>query len=109
MPLNITKKKPAGEAITSTEIKEKGETLAESHQTEPVEGPGAAASSDPFAMVSLEMSYTHNLGNFKSSKVGVAISIPCLPSEIDEAHKFTKEWVEAKMQPMVDDIIQQGE
>jgi hypothetical protein len=51
----------------------------------------------PYCEVGFEVSYTHNLGNYESAKIGVSLKLPCLVPEIDEAFEYAKTWVDEKM------------
>ena len=51
----------------------------------------------PHCEIGFEASYTHNMGNFESCRLGVSIKIPCLHAEIDEAFDYGKQWVDARL------------
>ena len=58
----------------------------------------------PMCEVGYNSSYTHNLGNFKSVKIGVSLSIQCPPDEINDVYDFTKSWVDERLQKEVDEL-----
>lgn len=107
MGLKITKK-PA-KATVSEQTKNKGEVIAEDVKEETVEIPAeVAASADgsvgPWCEVGVDASYTHNLGNYQSAKIGVSIKVPCLHGEVDDVFNFSKEWVDQRMQTMMEEL-----
>ena len=99
MPVKF-KNKPATAAI-SEEIKDKGVTIAEEKSEEVVEVPAEvtkpAATRAQLCEVAMEASYTHNLGDYKSARVGVYLMIPCRPSEIDQVYDYIESWVDKRM------------
>lgn len=106
MALTITKK-PA-KAVTTEQTKNKGEIIAEDVKEETVELPAELAASEgsvgPWCEVGVDMSYTHNLGNYQSARVGVMLKVPCLHGEVDDVYSFAKEWVDQRMQSMMEDL-----
>lgn len=103
MALKIAKK-PATATI-SKQVKDKGTVISEDVKEETVEIPTEdGPSSDPFCEVGVDMSYTHNLGNYQSAKVGVSIKVPCRHGEIDEVFDYSKTWVNSKMETMIDEL-----
>ena len=60
---------------------------------------------EPYADVGFALSYTHNLGDFKSTRVEVSLKLPILLSELEEGYTKAKEWVEGKLQPIVDELV----
>lgn len=107
MGLKITKK-PA-KATVSEQTKNKGEVIAEDVKEETVEIPAEVSASTggsvgPWCEVGVDASYTHNLGNFQSAKIGVSIKVPCLHGEVDEVFGFAKEWVDQRMQTMMEEL-----
>mgnify|MGYP001037429003 CR=1 FL=1 len=102
MALKIAKK-PATATITK-QVKDKGTVMSEESSQEVVEGVSEEAATGPFCEVGVDMSYTHNLGNYQSAKVGVSLKVPCQHSEIDDAFAYAKEWVDTKLQGMIDEL-----
>lgn len=117
MPLKF--KKPGAPTSTVskavTEVKGKGvkEVLAENTVTKqedpaPSHVVGQAGTLEPLCEVGMEASYTHNLGNFQSARVQVSLKVPCLHKEIDSAYAYAKEWVDAKIGEMKDELEGDG-
>ena len=91
----ITIKKKPAVATSKVEMKSKGETVSETSSQEAVDMGGKKLESNkPWCEITVEASYTHNLGNYQSAKVGVHLMVPCLHNELDEVYDFTKDWVE---------------
>ena len=57
-----------------------------------------------FCEVGFAASYTHNMGNYESCRLEVSIKIPCLHAEIDEAFNYGKEWVDARLSAINDEL-----
>jgi hypothetical protein len=103
MALKIAKK--SGTATMSKQIKDKGTVVSEDNTQEQVDTPTSkVVSSDPWCEVGVDMSYTHNLGNYQSAKIGVSLRLPAQVSEIDEVFTYAKEWVDNKLQSMIEDL-----
>ena len=104
MVLKITK--PAGKATTEVTEKVKGKTLSEVKQTEEVPAPASNAEVVESApcVVTVEASYTHNLGDYKSCRVGVQLSIPCRHAEINDTFTYSENWVNERLSGMMKDI-----
>ena len=62
----------------------------------------------PPCQIGLEMSYTHNLGGYKSARAQVSIVVPCTHAELDEVFDFAKAWVEGKMEVLVQELQANG-
>ncbi len=108
MAIKFAKKAPP-EATVTKEVKESGKTIAETSKTEKVaDAPGVDEVQDlqeqPWCEVGVQSSYTHNLGNYQSVKIGVSIMIPCKPPEIDEVYDFCKNFVDNKLSKEVADL-----
>lgn len=106
MGLKLTKK--AAAATTTTEVKTKGEVVSEDSKELPVEAPphlsAVIGSAEPMCEVGVDMSYTHNLGNYTSAKVGVSIKVPCTHAEVDEVYTFAKTWTDKKLNELVTEL-----
>ena len=104
MALKLNKPKPA-EATVTTENKTKGEvTSSTSEGIDTTElQPGAVLKA--MADIGFGLSYTHNLGDFKSTRVEISLSLPVPLDELEEGYAKAKEWVEAKLQPIVDELV----
>lgn len=106
MPVKFTKK-PA-KATVSEQTKNKGEAIAEQVKEEAVDLPDNLAavqgSVGPWCEVGVDASYTHNLGNYQSARIGVSLKVPCLHPEVDDVFAFAKEWVDQRMQMMMEEL-----
>jgi hypothetical protein len=109
------KLKKAAAAIVSQEQTNKGQQVAESQHQEAVELPAESAtakamaeSSAPvvFGEVGLEASITINLGNYNSTRLGVSLKLPALPSEIDDVFEYAKTWVDTRLSKLSDEAQQ---
>lgn len=123
MALKIQKKKPADAGIAetkapaseaqatvtkdvtdnSTKTLVSSETKAETVDTSGV-APAKNTQQEPWCQVGFDASYTHNLGNYQSCKVGVSLTIPCPHGEIDAVFDFSKKWVQDRLQKEIDDL-----
>jgi len=99
----ITFKKPSGQAVTSKELKNKGESVLEETITEPIEVAPSNPEPDTLCEVGFETSFTKNLGNYQSLKVGVQIKIPCIHGEINQVFDYATNWADAKMQKLLEE------
>lgn len=101
------KKNPPPQAETKVETKNKGVVLSEKNDTEKVDVPETVASpapsAEPYCEVGFDASYTMNLGDYNSTRVSVSLKIPCRHSEIDDVFTYANEWVNGKMEALIDD------
>lgn len=102
MALKI-KSKPA-QATTSKTLLEKGTPVSEDVSQEPVEVPGNAPTAEQLCEVGVEMSYTHNLGNYTSARVQVSLRVPCEHAEIDSAYDYSREWCDNKLNGLIEEL-----
>jgi hypothetical protein len=93
-----TKKMPSGTEVTSNEEVKVPKTVAPKTAAEPPDG------ETQYARIGLEGSYTHNLGDYKSAKVGCWIEVPAATDEIEEVYDWAKKWVEAKMALLIEEV-----
>jgi hypothetical protein len=104
--LKLTKK-PAT-ATTTTEIKTKGTVVSEESKelqvNLPIELAAVKGTSDPLCEVGVDMSYTHNLGNYTSARVAVSLKVSCLHAEVDEVFEFAKAWTDTKLNGLVAEL-----
>jgi len=99
MPIKMSKKN--GQATTTKEHKASGKVIASDTETETVASPeNSGAEADRWAEVGVEASYTHNMGNYESCRVGVVLKIPCAVDEINEVFEYASEWIDEKMQKL---------
>ena len=112
-------KKPVGTA-TTTQAMVDGKaktTIAEESKQEQVVKPEPEASEDqvgqmaleaqelePWCEVQVDASYTKNLGNYQSAKIGVSLKMPARVAELDETFVFTRDWVNGKLEGMIADL-----
>lgn len=110
MALKMTKKKPA--QVTETkEVKDKGTVLSEDTKTETHEDPALMdqvqnTPAAPLCEVGVDMSYTHNLGNYQSCRFGVSLKVPCSTDEINEVYDYGKSWCEERINALVEELEQ---
>ena len=109
-------KKPLGTAtMTKAMVDGKAKTtIAEETHQEPVEAPEPAeelanmqtgvAGLDPYCEILVEASFTKNLGNYQSAKIGVSLKMPCQQVDLDDAFTFTRDWVNTKLEGMVTEL-----
>jgi hypothetical protein len=109
MALVIGKKSPV--ATISKELKQGKNTVAENVTSETVKmEPGMAAHPSkiqlemPYCTVGVEASYTHNLGNYQSARIGVSLTVPCTHGEINEIYKFAQAWVDERMSELQEEL-----
>ena len=60
----------------------------------------------PMSEVSVEMSYTKNLGNYQSARVQVSLKVPAnlTQDSIEAAFLFAKDWVDGRLTTMVEEL-----
>jgi predicted ATPase len=110
MGLKITKKPSEAKAEISKEILDKGSIVAEEHKSEVVHAEPIEKGNDtPWCEVGFEAGYTHNLGNYRSARAGVSLVIPCKHGEINGVYEFAKEWVNARLTEVVEELVTLGE
>ncbi len=56
------------------------------------------------ANVGLSAAFTKNLGNYESIKMQVSLHMPCDPEKIEETFVEVKEWVDAKMSSLMEEV-----
>jgi hypothetical protein len=59
---------------------------------------------EEYVRVGLEASYTHNLGDYKSSRGGCWIEVPCAITEIEPVYGWAKSWIEDKMGEIINEM-----
>lgn len=111
MVLKLSKTKK-GEAVMTKEVKNAGEVISEEASTEVVAAPAGSAvaqgTSLPMCEVGVDASFTANLGNYQSAKMGVSLKIPCVHADINETFDYAKAWVDAKLTGMVAEMTSDG-
>lgn len=103
MALKITTKQAK---VTETkQLKNKSEIIseevAEKNVALPPEIESSQGAAGPWCEVGVDASFTKNLGNFQSSRVGVSLRVPCLHSEVDDVFDYTVQWVDKKMEELM--------
>jgi hypothetical protein len=96
----VTKK--AGQATVTKDHKKQGQTIAQELAQEEVGEPKVLEG--PTCNVGVDASFTKNMGNYESLRLGVSIHLPCYHHEIDEVFDFGKEWVNAKMETLLAEL-----
>lgn len=108
MPLKIKKSQP--KSTVSKQNSSQGKIISEEQTQETLNVPSEVSPSqnDPVkstpCTVRFEAGYTHNLGDFNSTKVLVGIEIPCEHAEINEVYDFGKDWVNERLTSLVEEI-----
>lgn len=102
MALKI-KSKPAT-ATVSKQVSDKKTVISEDTAQEEVETPASPSPTEQQCEVGVEMSYTHNLGNYQSARVQVSLKVPCVHAEIDEVYDYAKGWVETRLEGLVEEL-----
>ena len=81
------------------------QTKIETHQ----EGVGSLAS--PVALsageachVGVQFQKTIGLPHYSSVRVGVSLSVPCKPTEIDAVYDFARAWCNHRMTTLIDEV-----
>lgn len=97
-------KKTTGKATITNQKKDGPTVVAEDVTEEQVETPGTELSVDPSCEVGVEMSYTHNLGDYKSARVQVSLKVPCAHPEVDDVYDYARTWVDEKLNSLIEDI-----
>ena len=59
---------------------------------------------EPWCEIQVDASYTKNLGNYQSAKIGVSLKMPARVAELDETFNFTRDWVNGKLESLVADL-----
>lgn len=97
-------KKTAKQATAQSTITEKkgGVSTTTKDEVEQVGDPTLFA--QPTCNVGVNAAATINTGDFNNVKVGCSLNIPCTHGEIDDVFNFAKEWVDAKMNAMIEEV-----
>lgn len=114
--VKIVKKTKPVTATVSSQMKDHGKIVAESVTQNEVEVPAgltealnpSTAQGAAFCEVEVDASYTHNLGNYKSAKMGVALRVPCKHVEVDGVYDWTKAWIEKRISDLAGELIAQN-
>jgi hypothetical protein len=101
MPLKVITKKP-GVATVTKDHKKQGQTVAQDMAQEEVGEPKILEG--PTCNVGVDATFTKNLGNYESLRLGVSLHLPCYHNEIDDVFEFGKQWVNAKMESLIAEL-----
>lgn len=102
-------KKPAGE-VQEHDVKEVvAQTTtknADGTETTEQEVLGTVVASAPMANVGISMGMTRNIGDYNNVKYQVSLHIPCAvdPEEIEATYNEGKEWVETKLNTLIEEL-----
>ena len=102
-------KKPEGTATISKKLvdgkvkKAIGEDVTEEKVDVPV-GSHPMVAAHTLCEVGFEASYTKNLGDYQSAKVGVSLKVPCISAEVDDVFSYASDWVNAKLGKIVEEL-----
>lgn len=108
MALKVTK--PTGKAVITKETKKSGQTVSMDTENETVETEGEPETTDTDGVTSkpciveVGMGFTKNMGDYESARLDVKIAIPCRHDEINDVYDTAKEWVEERLQALVDEL-----
>jgi len=103
------KKPPQAEAVVTETTKVKGETVLDKSTTEPVDTPTEVtpeASEFPWCEVGVEASYTMNLGDYNSTRLGVSLKMPSQVADLNKTFDYAKSWVEERLTSLVEEAKQ---
>lgn len=106
MPLKIKSNKDTKpKATVTTEHKQSGQVIAEDTQEEDVElGTPKNLTSAAWCTVGVEGSFTKNMGNYESARIGVSLSVPCPHEEIDAVYDMAEAWVNDRIEKMMEEL-----
>jgi len=107
MAIKIAKKTEGTATITKALVDGKNkQNIAEGTAEEKVAMPAGKLTviENPWCEVGVDVSYTKNLGNYQSAKVGVTIKVPCQHPDLDETYEYARDWANARMAQMVEDL-----
>jgi hypothetical protein len=102
-------KKPEGTATISKKLvdgkvkKAIGEDVTEEKVQLPL-GSHPMVAAKTLCEVGFEASYTKNLGDYQSAKVGVSLKVPCISAEVDDVFSYASDWVNAKLGKIVEEL-----
>lgn len=97
MPVSIKNK--AGKAVTTVKHKTGAEEVSEETLTLP-----GLLEAKLIAQVGVEASMTKNLGNYESVRLQCSLVMPCPTDEINETFEFAQNWVNSKMEDLIDGL-----
>lgn len=87
--------------ITTSEKTENGDVIEQPPKSEEVVPPKLF---DVPCTVGVNASQTIPVGNYASFKIGVLLTVPSEPQDIDETFEFVSEWVGQKLSEMSEAI-----
>ena len=110
MGVVLVKKPPGTATVTKKLVDNKGKVaIAETETEEKVnvpsgEGQKLFVPEKSICEVGFEASYTKNLGDYQSARVGVSLKVPCLSAEVDDVFAYASDWVNAKLGKIVEEL-----
>jgi len=90
-----------GKKVETADKKSVGEVVASSQHTEHVEG---VTSSAPVANVNVHLDARIGKPNYSSVGVGVSLTMPCSPGDVDDTFEKVKAWCEDRMQELTREV-----
>lgn len=101
--------KTPAKATKTVATKSKGKAVSEETTEEVVDVPetvtsAAKGATGELCRVGYANSYTHNLGDYCSTRIEYSLFIPCAHSEIDEAGNYAEEWVQGRLKKAVEEL-----
>jgi hypothetical protein len=101
-------KEEVGKPVTATTTVEKKKGLdAEYEQvsaTSETLNPALLVSKMHYFRVGVEGGRTINLGHYNSARIGVTISVPCDPENLEDAYEYASDWISGKIKEVEDGI-----
>jgi len=91
------KKKHTGSSKLTTSVEKDGIISSTESHSDPV------LFDSPPCLVGVSLSYTKNLGNYESMKMGVSLQVPCALEEVDHTYKHASSWVDTKLSDLMDE------
>lgn len=103
----LTIKAPNSKSSATKDITnlEKGKVVSSSSEPiDPEINSAVTGDPEPWAQVGIEAGYTHNLGDFRSCRISISLTLPCRLEEIDQVYEVGKAWVEERMNTAVEEM-----
>lgn len=110
MGVTLVKKPPGTATVVKKLTDNKGKaTIAETTTEEKValigaDGQAAWIPAKAICEVGFEASYTKNLGDYQSARVGVSLKVPCAAAEVDDVFAYATDWVNVKLGKIIEEL-----
>jgi hypothetical protein len=104
MALKFTKKVGVATSTMQKVDNKNKVVLAETGENEQVSTGETLVSVEPFCEVGIDVSFTKNLGNFESAKVGVSLRMPSTKEGLDETFEQITAWANGKIEKIVSEL-----